>query len=353
MPHLLSFLKDNGTFDTNDHTILISHTGGGILSSLTGLYPDRHGQAVSNAYGYHTPTGGVGFSSSFKYWTDFTDGGNPVPPPTPSADTNYNMVNNDSASLGGTGAVRNAPAPWVPFARAGCDFGSVGAANTVLENNTAQVFRGGPTVSTAATIVGATSINVANRGGFAVGQTITIDQDANAETAVIASGTGSGAGTLNLTAGLGKAHASGVTVYGPHATDPTGDMTRVFGEGSPEWNEGFDSQVSPAGTARRNKAQTDFVGIAVHCGNAGSSICAGNPNAKTDSLPDEAQPGGGGTQRLPGLQGAVRRLLREPRDQQRERVRRRHERPRASHHRPVQPVRLPRLRWDVPAQHAR
>src|SRR5215471_14434495 len=35
MPHLLNFMKSNGTFDTNDHTILISHTGGGILSSLT------------------------------------------------------------------------------------------------------------------------------------------------------------------------------------------------------------------------------------------------------------------------------------------------------------------------------
>ena len=55
MPHLYNFLKDNGTFDTNDHTILISHTGGGILSSLTGLYPDRHGQGVSNAYGYFRP----------------------------------------------------------------------------------------------------------------------------------------------------------------------------------------------------------------------------------------------------------------------------------------------------------
>ena len=110
MPHLLNFLKDNGTFDTNDHTILISHTGGGILSSLTGLYPDRHGQAVSNSYDYFRPDGSVGFSSSFKYWTDTTDGGNAAnSPPTPSGDTNYNMVNNDSAALGGTGAVRNAP----------------------------------------------------------------------------------------------------------------------------------------------------------------------------------------------------------------------------------------------------
>ena len=43
MPHLLNFLTGNGTLVTNDHTILISHTAGGILSSLTGLYPDRNG----------------------------------------------------------------------------------------------------------------------------------------------------------------------------------------------------------------------------------------------------------------------------------------------------------------------
>jgi hypothetical protein len=302
MPNLLNFIRNNGTLDTNDHTVLISHTGGGILSTLTGLYPDRHGQAVSNSYNFFRPDGTSGFSSTFKYWTDLTDGGNPVPPATPSADSNYNMVNNDPVSLGGTGAVRNTPAPWVPFARAGCDVGNVGVANTVLENNTALVFRGGPTTLTAATAVGATSANVANRGGFAAGQTITFDQDANLETAVISSvaaGIGN-AGTLNLMSGLTKAHASGTTVYGPNATDPTGDMTKVFGAGSPEWTEGADSQVSPAGTARRAKAQTDFVGIAIHCGNASTSVCAGNTNAKTDSLPDEM----GGYTGFKGLFGA-------------------------------------------------
>src|SRR5882724_6444677 len=70
MPNLLNFIRDNGTLDTNDHTVLISHTGGGILSTLTGLYPDRHGQAVSNSYNFFRPDGTSGFSSTFKYWTD-------------------------------------------------------------------------------------------------------------------------------------------------------------------------------------------------------------------------------------------------------------------------------------------
>src|ERR1041385_2299118 len=161
MPHLLNFLKDNGTFDTNDHTILISHTGGGILSSLTGLYPDRHGQAVSNSYGYFRPDGSVGFSSTFKYWTDNTDGGNAATdPPTPSADSNYNMVNADSAALGGTGAVRNAPGPWVPYTRAACDGVWVDLANIEQENNTAIAFRTtpAPTSLSAAAAVGSSSI---------------------------------------------------------------------------------------------------------------------------------------------------------------------------------------------------
>ena len=57
-------------------------------------------------------------------------------------------------------------------------------------------------------------------------------------------------------------------------------MTRVFGAGSPEWNEARASQTSPSGTAARNVAQTDFVGFAVHCTQASGSLCAGNANAK-------------------------------------------------------------------------
>src|SRR6185437_4661652 len=101
----------------------------GILSSLTGLYPDRQGQAVSNSYGYFRPDGSVGFSSSFKYWTDNTDGGNAA----------------------------TTPAPWVPYTRAGCDVGGVGLANIELENNTAVSFAAGPTALAAAAAAGDTN----------------------------------------------------------------------------------------------------------------------------------------------------------------------------------------------------
>ena len=293
MPNLLNFIRNNGTLLTNDHTVLISHTGGGILSSLTGLYPDRHGQAVSNSYNYFRPNGTSGFSSTFKYWTDVTDAGNPATvPPTAATDTNYNMVNADSVELGGSGSVRNAPAPWVPFTRAGCDVGNVSVANTVLENNSAVVFGAGPTASSGATVIGASSINVTNRFGFAVGMAISIDAGTNLETASIASiaplGTGN-AGTFTLVAPLAKAHATNVTVYGPTATDPTGDMTKVFGEGTPEWNEGRASQIANPGTASRALAQTDFVGIAIHCADPTTpGICTGDPHATDDPLPDEA-----------------------------------------------------------------
>jgi hypothetical protein len=65
MPHLLNFIRSNGTMLTNDHTVLISHTANGILSALTGVYSDRQGQAVANSFRYYKPDGtsGLGVSS--------------------------------------------------------------------------------------------------------------------------------------------------------------------------------------------------------------------------------------------------------------------------------------------------
>jgi hypothetical protein len=186
MPNLLNFMENNGTLLTNDHTILISHTAGGILSSLTGVYPDRHGQIVSNSNVRFNGTG-FQFPSSFGYWTD---------PIVANALTVPNMVTPDG---------KNAPAPWVPYTRAGCDFGAVATANTVLEN------------------------------------------------------TGTGA---------------------------SGDITKVFGNPSAQFTEAQQSAAAPSGTAARAKAQTDFVGFAIHCA-AGAALCA---NGQDDVLPDE--PGG-------------------------------------------------------------
>jgi hypothetical protein len=119
MPHLLNFLTQNGTLFTNDHTVLISHTAAGIVSAQTGLYPDRHGLGVSNSYFYFPPSKIPAFSTAFKYWTDLVDDSSGVNDPLP------NMV---------TDGQKNTPAPWVPFTRAGCDFGAISLANIELEN---------------------------------------------------------------------------------------------------------------------------------------------------------------------------------------------------------------------------
>jgi hypothetical protein len=192
MPHLLNFMTNNGTLLTNDHTVLISHTAGGILSSLTGVYPDRHGQIVSNSNVRYSGTG-FAFPSSFGYWTD----------PVTATTTVPNMV---------TPTGQNAPAPWVPYTSAGCNFGAVATANTVLENT---------------------------------------------------------------------------------GTGPSGDMTKVFGVGSPQYNEAKSAAAlaqtnppDPAIAKAKAQPQADFVGFAVHCAQ-GATLCA---NGQNDSLPDE--PGG-------------------------------------------------------------
>src|SRR6266571_1115061 len=125
MPHLLNFIQDNGVLMSNDHTVLISHTATGILTSLTGVYPDRMGQPVSNSFRYFKTDGTTRTGVSFAYWTS------PLFDPAGSTtDTTPEMINENS---------NIAPAPWVPFTRAGCDFGAVATANTILENTALDV----------------------------------------------------------------------------------------------------------------------------------------------------------------------------------------------------------------------
>src|SRR5213079_2799707 len=101
MPHLLNFITDNGTMMTNDHTALISHTATGILTSLTGVYPDRMGQPVSNSFRYFKTDGTTRTGVSFAYWTA------PLFDPAGSTtDTTPEMINENG---------KIAPAPWVPY----------------------------------------------------------------------------------------------------------------------------------------------------------------------------------------------------------------------------------------------
>src|SRR6266699_109711 len=126
MPHLLNFILGKGTLMKNDHTALISHTATGILTSLTGVYPDRMGQPVSNSFRYFTPAGTTRTGVSFAYWTaPLFDPAGPPFPPAGQTDLSPEMINENGVI---------APAPWVPYTRNGCDVGQVATANTILEN---------------------------------------------------------------------------------------------------------------------------------------------------------------------------------------------------------------------------
>jgi len=201
MPHLLNFIENNGTLLSNHHTPLISHTATDILTNLTGVYGDRMGVPVSNSFRYFNPSGTSNLGVSFAYWTA------PIFDPTTSnaTDKTFNML---------TAEGKNAPAAWVPYTRAGCDFGSVATANTILEN-------------------------------------------------------------------------TGI------------DIPTVFGAGSPEAIEAAASNAAPQGTAAHALAQTDFVGIGIHCAQ-GSSLCSAANHGRPDLLPDEP----GGYSGFSGLFGA-------------------------------------------------
>ena len=119
MPNLLNFIQHKGTLDTGDHTVLISHTANGILSTQTGLYSDNTSIFVANSFGVFAPNGTGLFPSAFFYWTDLVSDITPA-----TQDNNFAMM---------TPAGDNVPAPWVPFTRAGCDVGAFSTANIVLE----------------------------------------------------------------------------------------------------------------------------------------------------------------------------------------------------------------------------
>jgi arylsulfatase A-like enzyme len=122
MPHLLNFIKQNGVLLSNHHTPLIAHTSDDIITILTGVYPARHGVATAaNSYlEYSGPNGTTQSQSGFTYWTDL------------SRDNTYNLISGpvDADHMNGV----NAPAPWVPFTRAGCDVGAAAAADMEIEN---------------------------------------------------------------------------------------------------------------------------------------------------------------------------------------------------------------------------
>ena len=129
IPALYDFLKDDGTLLSNDHTVLISHTADGILSTETGLYPDQFGGGVANTFPYLNPKAksGTSTTSLFTYWTDKTSSSDPL----------YTLIHGPASASNPEGI--NTPAPWVPFTRAGCDFAGVGSANMEFENDTSDI----------------------------------------------------------------------------------------------------------------------------------------------------------------------------------------------------------------------
>src|SRR5579872_2838894 len=124
MPNLLSFITGNGTLISHEHTPLIAHTADDIVTSETGLYGSDQGVPIANEYNYYTPSGSSDTAGSFAYWTDPVVDYNTTTS-APVGDSDHTLI---------TAQGRNAPAPWVPYTRAGCDFGSVAAADTELEN---------------------------------------------------------------------------------------------------------------------------------------------------------------------------------------------------------------------------
>ena len=151
------------------------------------MYGDKHGQPVANSYRTFNTNGTSSSSSSFAYWTD---------PVTNSRATDQTPTMDDNG--------KTAPAPWVPYTRAGCDVGGFSTANIEVEN-----------------------------------------------------------------------------------ADP--DLKSIYGTSSSQWQSVLADEKAHGGFADVSNA--NYQGIAVHCAQTPSSVCAKNPSlAAPDKLPDE--PGG-------------------------------------------------------------
>ena len=125
MPHLLNFIENSGVLLSNHHTPLIAHTSDDVITILTGVYPDRHGVATA-ANSYLEYVGNtIKSQSGFTYWTDLDFNGR------------YNLISGPLDANHPNGL--NAPAPWVPFTRAGCDVGAAAAADMEIENTTTDL----------------------------------------------------------------------------------------------------------------------------------------------------------------------------------------------------------------------
>src|SRR5256714_118481 len=139
MPHLLNFLKDNGTVFSNTHTPLIAHTANDSLTIYSGLYGDRHGQGLSNSYKTYNPNGSTDPATSFTYWTSPIIDTTTNPPLANTVATPPSLVYSSQVPTTGAGTSKITPAPWVPFTRAGCTVGDFSTANMVLENSAVDV----------------------------------------------------------------------------------------------------------------------------------------------------------------------------------------------------------------------
>jgi hypothetical protein len=135
LPNLLHFIEGNGVLLSNNHTPLIAHTSDDVLTTLTGLYGDRHGAGIGNSYRTFNPSGTSDGATAFTYWTDPID--DTAPAPASGHDANPNLAYAPVPPATARTPVSRttvAPAPWVPYTRAGCDVGYVGTANVELEN---------------------------------------------------------------------------------------------------------------------------------------------------------------------------------------------------------------------------